>query len=144
MNTTRHIRTCGIPGCPALTTRTSGRCDTHEAERRKQQDAARGTWRQRGYDREYDLNRAAVLREEHDCWLCGKPVDKTLPGTHPNGPSIDHLTRRTDGGTNHRTNLRLAHLHCNTGRHTGSPHDTPTPAPNTQPPTVSHRSIDLT
>lgn len=113
-----QFRVCTKSGCPELTDRKSGYCDRHEAVRRKAQDAQRGNWRQRGYDQEYDRNHAVVLREEAHCHVCGQLVDKTLPGTHRDGPSVDHLVRRADGGSNARPNLRLAHLRCNSGRRT--------------------------
>jgi hypothetical protein len=48
-----------------------------------------------------------------DCCRCGRPIDMTLPGQHRDGPSFDHLELSSEGGPDHFTNLRLAHLHCN-------------------------------
>lgn len=110
----RVLRPCSEPGCPNLST--EGKCATHRAAKRAADDAKRGNWRERGYDAAYDRNRRVVLREETICWLCGELVDKTLPGTESDGPSVDHVVRREDGGSNRRENLRLAHLRCNTGR----------------------------
>lgn len=114
-------KTCAEPDCPELTLSTY--CTTHERGRRAAKDQVRGTWRERGYDAEYDRNRHRVLSEESECWICLELVDKTLPGTHRNGPSVDHVIARDDGGTNERSNLRLAHLRCNTarGKHSTTP-----------------------
>ena len=38
-----------------------------------------------------DKVRARVLREEADCWLCGKPVDKTLPPHLAGSPEVDEV-----------------------------------------------------
>lgn len=112
--TRKQLRVCSVPGCPELTA--SSRCREHTAKQRATQDAKRGNWRQRGYDPEYDRNRLTVIREETHCWICNQLVDKTLPGTHRDGPTADHVIRKEDGGTNKRDNLRLAHLRCNSGR----------------------------
>lgn len=77
----------------------------------------RATARER-YDRAYDRNRLRVLHEEHVCHICGRPVDKTLSGRDPLGPSIDHLIPVAAGGTHDRANLRLAHQRCNNQRQT--------------------------
>lgn len=97
------------------------RCPEHAREARREWDARapRANWRQRGYDREYDRNRLLVLAEETVCGLCGKPVDTSLPGTDPLGPCVDHITPRSRGGTNDRSNLRLAHTGCNASRQDG-------------------------
>lgn len=127
-----RLRACGEPGCPNLST--TGRCETHRRTARAVQDAKRGTFRQRGYDHEYDRNRAVVLREETHCGICSELVDKTLPGTDRRGPSVDHIIARVNGGTNARENLRLVHATCNssTGGATrssnGQPAETPQPA----------------
>lgn len=78
--------------------------------------APRPTFHERGYDKTYYRNRARVLREETSCWICNKPVDKTLTGRDPDGPTADHVLARAKGGTNDRSNLRLAHLRCNSAR----------------------------
>lgn len=57
--------------------------------------------------------RARVITEETHCIRCGQPVDRTLPGTHPDGPTADHIVPRAHGGQNTRSNYGLAHLHCN-------------------------------
>ena len=58
--------------------------------------------------------RAAVLARENVCYLCGEPVDKTLPGSSPAGPTVDHTMARASGGSLYDlSNLHLAHQICN-------------------------------
>ena len=66
-------------------------------------DRRAGTARERGYDREYDENRAILLSKPQNCWKCG------LPGAD----SADHVIPRSRGGSNALSNLRPAHEACN-------------------------------
>jgi 5-methylcytosine-specific restriction endonuclease McrA len=62
---------------------------------------------------------AAELRARHDpCWLCGQPIDYTLPSDHDWAFSVDHIKPwsthpelREDPG-----NLAAAHSLCNKRR----------------------------
>lgn len=78
---------------------------------------------------------AAVYAEEHDCWICGKPVDKSIaylnPETgkpHPWSKTIDEIVPVSTGRTPHeqmllattRSNCRLAHRRCNIQRGNGT------------------------
>ena len=64
--------------------------------------------------------RARVLREEHLCWLCGQPVDKTLPPGHPMAPECDEVIPVSLGGSPlDRANVRLAHRLHNQQRGNG-------------------------
>ena len=57
-----------------------------------------------------DKVRARVLREENDCWLCGKPVDKTLGPYLDGSPEVDEIIPVSLGGDPFaRANCRLAH-----------------------------------
>lgn len=67
----------------------------------------------RGLGADHDRMRRRVLAEETHCVLCNQPVDLTLPGTHPDGPTAHHLTARAHGGDGTRANYRLAHKLCN-------------------------------
>lgn len=61
--------------------------------------------------------RATVLREESDCWLCGLPVDKTLPPHQDGSPEVDEVIAVSDGGDPlDRNNCRLSHRKCNHAR----------------------------
>ena len=58
--------------------------------------------------------RAQVMREENVCYICGRSVDKSLPGTAPMGPQVDHIVARSEGGAVfERSNLHLVHGRCN-------------------------------
>lgn len=52
-------------------------------------------------------------RDNFKCQLCGKKVkmDKRTP--HPLSPTVDHIVPLSEGGTNERSNLQLAHFWCN-------------------------------
>jgi 5-methylcytosine-specific restriction endonuclease McrA len=58
-----------------------------------------------------------VFAEETHCWICGRPVDFTLPPKHRLARSVDHLVKLEFGGAPlERHNVRLAHIACNTAR----------------------------
>lgn len=63
--------------------------------------------------------RQRVLDEETHCHICGDVVDRSLPGHHPEGPTMEHLVPvRTPEGIWHffdRQHVRLAHRRCNCG-----------------------------
>lgn len=64
-----------------------------------------------------DQLRARVLREEDACWLCGKPVDKTLPPHQHGSPEVDEIIPVSEGGDPlDRDNCRLSHRICNIRR----------------------------
>lgn len=50
-------------------------------------------------------------RDGDNCGVCGEPIDFTLPGIDPRGPTVDHVNAagpRTD-----LSNMQLAHWRCN-------------------------------
>ena len=55
-------------------------------------------------------------RDGWSCWLCGGDIDPDAPRTSPVAGTVDHLVPRSRGGTDERSNLRLAHRRCNTRR----------------------------
>lgn len=64
-----------------------------------------------------DQVRARVLREEDDCWLCGQPVDKTLPPFLDGSPEVDEIVPVALGGSPiDRANCHLSHRLCNVRR----------------------------
>jgi 5-methylcytosine-specific restriction endonuclease McrA len=79
--------------------------------------------------RAYRRNRAALLADPdvHTCYVCGKPVDKELPGSHEDGPTAEHKVPRavalrlgwTPEQINDRSNLALSHRRCNNRRQAG-------------------------
>lgn len=61
-----------------------------------------------------DQLRAQVLREEDNCWLCGKPVDKTLGPYMDGSPEVDEIVPVGEGGDPlDRANCHLSHRRCN-------------------------------
>ena len=65
----------------------------------------------------YERLKRQVWREERVCWLCGKPVDKSLPHTSRWSKSLDHVLPLHRGGAMlARSNARLAHRTCNVSR----------------------------
>lgn len=60
MDMPRALKVCSAPGCPMLVA--NGRCDVHSSDR------ARGTARQRGYDRQHERRfRPGVLGRDPLC-----------------------------------------------------------------------------
>jgi 5-methylcytosine-specific restriction endonuclease McrA len=57
-----------------------------------------------------------IERDAGKCHLCIKVVDTSLPGSHPQGPTIDHILPISDGGADTRANVALAHRQCNVAR----------------------------
>jgi 5-methylcytosine-specific restriction endonuclease McrA len=51
------------------------------------------------------------------CAWCHRPVDRTLPGTHPWGPTADHIIELDRGGPERDpANLQLMHRRCNNAK----------------------------
>jgi 5-methylcytosine-specific restriction endonuclease McrA len=70
--------------------------------------------------RPYRRLRTRVIAEEDVCFRCGQPVDKSLPGTHRWGPSLEHKVPLSRGGDPlTRENVALSHLGCNAGYRDG-------------------------
>lgn len=68
-----------------------------------------------------DQVRAKVLREEDICWLCGQPVDKTLPPYLEGSPEVDEIIPVSLGGSPiDRKNCHLSHRICNVRRGNGA------------------------
>lgn len=60
-----------------------------------------------------------AARDEHGCQLCGNRVRMDLVYPDPMSPSIDHIVPISDGGSDLRVNVQLAHLVCNLRKGTG-------------------------
>lgn len=70
------MKVCAEPGCPNI--QRESRCLDH----RRQQERARGTRQQRGYNAVHDQLRAAYQHrmdegERFICWRDGEPIDPT-------------------------------------------------------------------
>ena len=82
------MRVCPVPGCPTLTT--GGRCSIHASE----QDKARGSRQQRGYDAEHDrLRRVWAKRIASAPVTCARGCGTTL--TTGDDWHLDHTDDRT-------------------------------------------------
>jgi 5-methylcytosine-specific restriction endonuclease McrA len=58
--------------------------------------------------------RAQILTDSQTCWLCGHPIDLTLPATDPMSATVDHVLPLAAGGDPlDPHNLRPAHRVCN-------------------------------
>lgn len=80
-------------------------------------------------------NAAKRLRANNNtCWLCGNPIDTTLPYTHPLSWTADHVHPIGMGGDVHGE-IKPAHRSCNSkrgiGRTRNTPKDTPPPTSRT-------------
>ena len=73
-------------------------------------------------DDRVDLKSALFHKQHSRCWICGTVMrlhsiaDDSLLAT------LDHVVPRVHGGTNDESNLRLAHLYCNSVRGDGRLH----------------------
>ncbi len=68
--------------CPTCrTTIPPGPCPHCRREQRREGDQRRGTAAQRGYGHDWQLTRAAYLREHRLCTLCNRPA--TVADHHP-------------------------------------------------------------
>lgn len=66
------------------------------------------------FRQEYERNRKHILLSQDICGICGKPVDKSLSGLDPMGPTVDHIIPVARGGhPADLDNLQLAHRSCN-------------------------------
>lgn len=67
------------------------------------------------------LLRTRVLREEHECGICGEPVDKTIPTPDPLSAEVDEIVPIAHGGSPvQRDNVQLVHRLCNQCKSTGT------------------------
>ena len=60
-----------------------------------------------------DRHRAIIRRGEPPCWICGQPIDYTLPAQDPMSFVVDHKTPLALGGTDTLDNKAAAHRQCN-------------------------------
>lgn len=59
----------------------------------------------------------AIANSGGICCLCGQPMRLDLPGTHPEGPTLEHLIPVSLGGSpTHPNNLSASHHRCNSRR----------------------------
>lgn len=73
----------------------------------------------------YLADRAWVINHYDHCCICGEPVNKKLAGTHPLGPTLEHVIPLARGGQHHPNNWGLAHRRCNTEKGDRLPEELP-------------------
>lgn len=57
---------------------------------------------------------AIAAAHDEPCWRCGQAINYRLPGTHPYGPTGDHVDPVGTGGRPlDITNVKPAHRTCN-------------------------------
>lgn len=62
------------------------------------------------------IRRTRLLLAERDgtgCGRCGQPIDLSLSGAVPLGPTIGHRSPASRGGSDYLDNLQLEHRRCN-------------------------------
>jgi len=95
--------------CSALTTDGTPYCDAHKGERYgwKQWQQRKGTRHQRGYGATWErLRRVVIQRDSGLCQECLKHEDLTQ------GSDVDHITPKSQGGTDALDNLQLLCKSC--------------------------------
>ena len=66
-----------------------------------------------------DKLRARVLGRGDPCWVCGLPIDRSLPNLHPCQGVVDEVVPVSQGGSPFDlSNCRAAHRCCNSWRST--------------------------
>lgn len=100
----RAARPCAHPGCPA--TQRDGRqfCPAHS----RQYEQGRGSAAARGYDGQWRKLRRLFLNAHP---LCVDPF-KDHPGQVVAASEVDHITPKTQGGTDAWINLQALCKHC--------------------------------
>ena len=68
-----------------------------------------------------DRHRAAIRKGEPPCWICGQPIDYTLPHLDPGAFVVDHVIPLDKGGPDTLGNKRAAHRACNRAK-SNKPH----------------------
>jgi 5-methylcytosine-specific restriction endonuclease McrA len=57
--------------------------------------------------------RRLAQRDGNLCAACLEPIDLSLSGLDPDGPTLGHVISAAHGGTDHDANLCLEHRRCN-------------------------------
>ena len=110
----KPLRPCTEPGCPTLVER--GRCSAHQQATRQAEDRERGSAAARGYDARWRKLRLMVLSGEPLCRVCradGRVTAATL---------VDHVTPKSQGGSDHPTNLQPLCAPCHDAKTSGERH----------------------
>lgn len=107
---TAPLSLCVVTGCPNRVT--SGRCEEHRLEERRDTDHCRPSAARRGYNREWQHTRAAYLKAHP---LCECEECEALPvWRRPTATDVDHIDGLGPNGPHGHdwTNLQaLTHSH---------------------------------
>ena len=60
-----------------------------------------------------ERHRQVIARGKPCCWLCGQPIDYSIPSTEPMGFVVDHVVPLARGGADVLANKKAAHRICN-------------------------------
>lgn len=94
-------------------------CSSCAAERRRAVNRRKNTKRRTVRRLSQDHYTTAEIgdRDGWRCHLCGRKIDKRLPGDHERGPTVDHLIPISDDdGHDIKANVAIAHRDCNRNR----------------------------
>jgi 5-methylcytosine-specific restriction protein A len=99
----RACLTCGEPS-------PGSRCDACRRAVDRTTAQHRGTTTARGYGHRWQQRSNAVRRTSPVCEACGTTGNRSNPLT------VDHITPKAAGGTDHRDNLRTLCRRCNSAK----------------------------
>lgn len=120
------VITCEWCNAPSVKRRSLGRfcsddCRNHKRDSDKDHNRRKNARRRLlGRSGRYKIA-DVIARDGNRCHLCNRTVDMTLPGTHKQGPTIDHLIPLSAGGDDVLSNVALAHRSCNCARGSRGP-----------------------
>jgi len=98
---------CAHPGCASLVQPGRSYCARHLSERRRRQDARRGTAAERGYDARWRTVRDRFIANHPTCERC-----RRAPST-----IAHHIVRKSKGGSDDPINLQALCSLCHAQVH---------------------------
>lgn len=108
---------CRHPGCSALVSDGSGRCEKHRVARGSFADRSRGSRHERGYGTEWDKRRERILQRDNGlCQECLRHGRVTGVGGKPYSAFVDHIIPKAEGGTDDDENLQTLCRTCHTAK----------------------------
>ncbi|MBW7903016.1 MAG: HNH endonuclease [Rhodocyclaceae bacterium] len=106
-------RPCRHLGCSKLVRDGSGYCESHQPDRQrgKFSDRQRGSRHERGYGADWVRRRIVILRRDgglcQPCLRAGRVTTAT---------QVDHITPKSDGGTDAEDNLQSICADCHAAK----------------------------